>query len=83
MHLCRMLAMVVNQLSLLFSLELVQELGYFTSHLWCVCFQDVQQRFVQLVNQIYDPALEEHWAQISNVLLLKVTCYAYLYFTQL
>lgn len=35
------------------------------------------------MNQIYDPALEEHWAQISNVLLLKVSCYACLYFAQL
>ncbi|KAG0609962.1 hypothetical protein M758_7G027900 [Ceratodon purpureus] len=34
--------------------------------------QDVLQRFSDLVNQIYDRRLEENWAQISNVLMLKL-----------
>lgn len=34
--------------------------------------QDVRHRFLELVNRIYDPCLEENWAQISNVLILKV-----------
>ncbi|XP_024384636.1 uncharacterized protein [Physcomitrium patens] len=34
--------------------------------------QDVRHRFLELVNRIYDPCLEENWAQISNVLILKL-----------
>eukprot|EP01018_Ginkgo_biloba_P019264 Gb_14393 [translate_table: standard] len=34
--------------------------------------QDLCPRFLQMVNEIYDPDIEECWAQIANNLLLKL-----------
>jgi hypothetical protein len=35
-------------------------------------WQDVGERLTQLVKQMYDPTIEEHWAQSMNFLFLKV-----------